>query len=536
MKYKCLKCESVFDVDLVAKCLECGEMMDLKPLNSKVPLSEEQRRDSREERRLRLSYLQTITRRDIDKSRKIVIIGLGTGGLYASRAASKTDRHARITIIERRDYDMFSPCGLPYAIEGRVKRFEDLKHSVPTSRRVKKLLQHEALFVDTNNKRVRVRNLESGIFSSIDYDSLILATGSDPIILPIPGAEKFLGNGVYTVTNPENAEELRKAALGSKTAVVVGGGAIGLEIALALKALGLDVWVTKRTPPPFPQNLDPDMGKIISNYIESKGLHILFGEGIDRINGKDRVESVVISGKTIPTDIVVMAVGVKPRSDIATRSGIKTNERGAIITDERMETNVKDIYAIGDCCLSFSGIDNNPINTPLATTSFRQALVAGENAAGGKMTYNGVLGTFVSHLADLEIATTGYNSSIAERNGFEVITGRVNLKTKPNYMPGAKDISVKLVVDAETGRIIGGQAIGEEGAAWRIDIVALAISKGMTIDEFNNIELAYCPPISNLQDPLLVAADAAFRHYIRARAKVIQHDHPELFEETITQH
>jgi NADPH-dependent 2,4-dienoyl-CoA reductase/sulfur reductase-like enzyme len=191
------------------------------------------------------------------QSRKIFIIGLGTGGLYASRAASREDRKADITIIERRDYDMFSPCGLPFAIEGVVESFEDLKHSVPATRQLKKLLKHEALSIDPDAKLVEVKNLESGEVSWMGYDSLIIATGSKPIILPIPGAEEFLGRGVHVVTNPENAEALRDAALESKRAVVVGGGAIGLEIALALKELGLEVWVTKRSPPPFPRNLDP---------------------------------------------------------------------------------------------------------------------------------------------------------------------------------------------------------------------------------------------------------------------------------------
>ncbi|MCK4819750.1 FAD-dependent oxidoreductase, partial [bacterium] len=264
---------------------------------------------------------------------------------------------------------------------------------------------------------------------------------------------------------------------------------------------------------------------------ESKGLHILFGEGIDQINGRDRVESVVIAGKTIPTDIVVMAVGVKPNSDITMRSGIKTNEWGAIITNERMETNVKDVYAVGDCCLSFNGIDMKANNTALATVALRQAVVAGVNAAGGNMAYDGVLGTFVSSIDDLEIATTGYTSSDAEKNGFKVITGRANMKNKPNWMPGAKDISVKLIVDAETGRIIGGQSIGEEGAAWRINVVALAIRKGMTIDEFATIELAYCPAISNLYDPLLVAADVAFRRECAAQQKIEDSvDQPEVVE------
>lgn len=451
-----------------------------------------------------------------ESTKKIVIIGLGTGGLYSSRGASRFDREAELTIIERRDYDMFSPCGLPYAIEGKVPSFEDLKHSVPTTRRLKKLTSHEALSIDTKGKKVEVKDLGSGEVFWLNYDSLIISTGSEPIILPIPGAQKLLGKGVYVVTNPEEAEVMRDAALASERAVVVGGGAIGLEIAFALKELGLDVYVTKRSPPPFPRNLDPDMGKKISEYLESKGLHILFGKGIDEINCKDRVESVVIAGETIPTDIVVMAVGVRPKSGIAEEAGIAT-ERGAIITDERMETSVKDVYAIGDCSLSFSGVDGKPITVALATTAYRQAVIAGINAAGGDERYDGSLGTFVSFIGDLEIACTGYNSETAERNGFKTISGRANMQTKPGWMPGAKDISVKIVVDADSGRLLGGQCIGEEGAAWRVNVISVAIKNRMTIEDFSRIELAYCPAVSELYDPLLVAADVAYRRFKRGR-------------------
>ena len=451
-----------------------------------------------------------------DSPKKIVIIGMGTGGLYASRGATSFDRNVEMTIIERRDYDMFSPCGLPYAIEGKVPSFDDLKHSVPTTRRLKKLTSHEALSIDTEGKRVEVKNLESGEVFWLPYDSLIVSTGSEPIVLPIPGAHELLGKGVHVVTNPEEAEALRDAALTSERAVVVGGGAIGLEIAFALKELGLDVFVTKRSPPPFPRNLDPDMGEKIREYLESKGFHILFGKGIDAVNGADRVESVEIAGETIPTDLVVMAVGVRPKSGIAEEAGIAA-ERGAIITDERMETNVKDVYAIGDCCLSFSGVDSKPITVALATTAFRQAVIAGINAAGGDERYDGSLGTFVSFVGDLEIACTGYNTEIAERNGFKTVSGRVNMQTKPGWMPDAKDVSVKIIVDADSGRLLGGQCIGEEGAAWRVNVISVAIKTRMTIEDFSRIELAYCPAVSELYDPLLVAADAALRRFKRGR-------------------
>jgi len=447
-------------------------------------------------------------------SRRIVIIGLGTGGLYSSRAASRTDRGADITIIERREYDMFSPCGLPYAIEGLVDDFDALKYSVPSTRRLHKLLKHEALSIDSEGKMVEVKNLESGEVLWVEYDSLIIATGSRPAILPIPGAEEFLGRGVHVVSNLENSEELREAAPRSKSAVIVGGGGTGLEIAIALKRLGLDVTVTKRSPPPFPRNLDPDMSAIITDYLMSQGLNIKFGKGIERINGRDRVESVDIAGETISADIVVMAVGVKPESEFVSGSGIAT-ERGAIITDDRMETNIKDVYAIGDVASTFSNIDEKPSKVNLATTAFRQAEIAGTNAAGGDMTYEGISGTFVSYIGELEVASTGYNTSTAEKHGYKVITGRVNMKNKPKYIPGAKDISVKIVVNQQDGRILGGQAIGEEGAAWRINMIALAIKTKITIKEFTTAELAYCPPVSDLYDPLLVAADSANRRMNR---------------------
>ncbi len=449
---------------------------------------------------------------DVKEAPKIVIIGLGTGGLYASRAATRINRKAQVTIVERRDYDMFSPCGIPYAIEGKVKDFEELKHTVPETRQITKLLRHEALSIDPKGKRVEVKNLESSEVFWLEYDSLILATGSSPIVLPVPGGKEFMGRGVYVVSNPEEGKILREAALKSrtKTAVMVGGGAIGLEIALALRHLGLEVYATKRSPDPLPRNLDPDMGKLILDYLESQELNILFGKGIESVNGGEWVESVTIAGETIPTDVVVMAVGVDPASSLAKGAGIAT-DRGAIVTDERMETSVKGIYAVGDNCVSFSGIDKEPISVALATTAFRQAAVAGVNAAGGNAVYDGAYGTFVSYFGEMEVSCTGYNTQTAEQHGFKVVSGRANMMILPRWMPDAKEISVKVLADAETGRVLGGQAIGEEGTDWRINIIALAIKKRMTLQELSTIELAYCPAVSDIYDPLLVAVDTAIR-------------------------
>lgn len=449
---------------------------------------------------------------------KILIIGLGTGGLYASRAAQRFNRKTQIMIIEKRDYHMFSPCGIPYAIEGHVKSFEELKHSVPTTRSLQIKLQHEAVKIDAAGKKVLVKNNEEGTEEWMEYDKLILATGSKPKILPVPGAHEFLGNGIYVVTTPEEGAILQAAARKAKTAAVIGGGAIGMEIALALKHLGLEVHITKRSEPALPRNLDPDMGKLVTDHITEKGLKVYFGKGIDSINGSGKVESVTIGGEVIPVDIVVMAAGVDSNIDLVEKMGVEC-ERGSIKTNKKMETNIPDVYAIGDNCWSHNMIDGSPARIALATTAYRQAMVAGVNAAGGDREYDGTLGTFVTYVGDLEMSATGYNSSGAEAAGFKVVGGRANTANKPEWMPGAKPISIKIIADAETGRLLGCQAIGSEGTDWRVNMVALGIKKEMTLEEFASVELAYCPPVSELYDPLLMATDVALRRLEAAKRR-----------------
>jgi NADH oxidase (H2O2-forming) len=446
-----------------------------------------------------------------DTRRQIVIIGLGSGGLYVAKSAMATSKDVEVTIIEKRSYDMFSPCSLPFAIEGVVDDFEKLKFSVPGHlRRMKKLTSHEALKIDPQAKTVNVKNLETEEIFDINYDSLILALGSKPIILPIPGANEFVGKGVFVVSTIENSIELKEHAKKSKSAVLVGGGGIGLEIAIALKNLGLDVTITKRTPPVLPKTLDPDMGQIIEDHLNELGFRILFGKGIDKINGNNWVESVEIADEIIPTDLVVMAVGVEPNVDLAKNAGIELYNKG-IKVNERLETSIPDIYAIGDCIDSFNLINKEQLPSHLATSAYLQGIVAGANAAGADDVYEGTLRTFVSKIGNLEIAATGFNTEMAKSNGYDVVTSRIKHWIKPEYMPGSTELTVKLMVDKETGKVLGGQAVGEQGAAWRINIIALAIREGITINELGKTELAYSPPVSEMYDVLSMAIEFAAR-------------------------
>lgn len=448
---------------------------------------------------------------DKKKRRKVVIIGLGVGGLYAAKSAMNTDRTAEITIIESRSYDMFSACGLPFAIEGIVPNFDDLKFPVPGHlKRLNKLLSHEVTAIDINNKSVSVKNLESKDVFNFEFDSLIIATGAEPILLPVPGVKELVGKGIHFVTNPENSMALKVAAQKSKTAVVIGGGGIGLEIAVALKALGLEVIVTKRSPPVLPRTLDPDMGQLIEDHLNELGIRTMFGKSLDSILGTDHVEGVVIAGETIKTDLVVMAAGVKANMGLAQAAGIPCSNKG-IITNNHLETKVKDIFAIGDCIETFNLITSEPYVMQLATSAYQQGIIAGTNAAGGLMEYAGALGTFVSKVGKLEIAATGFNTPGAMGIGYEVLGTKVTAPNKPEYMPGHKQITVKILADKKTGRIIGGQAIGEEGAAWRINIISLAIRAGMDIPTLNQTELAYSPPVSEAYDILSMVTEFANR-------------------------
>jgi len=443
----------------------------------------------------------------------IVIVGLGAGGLYASRAALSFNRKCRVTFIEKRDFDQFSPCGLPFAIEGVVKDFDDLKYHVPeVKEKLVKLLQHEAVSIDPDKKTITTMDLTASREKSIRYDALILANGASPINLPIPGAREFVGKGIHFVSDIDNSRALLAAAerSGKKQAVVVGAGASGLEVAVGLRRRGLDVIVTKRTPAPFPRNLDPEMGEAIVQHLEALGIRVLFGMGIDRIDGTGEVTSATIAGETIPCDIVVMAAGMRANTRLAETAGIAM-ENGLVTVNNRMETSVQGIYAIGDLVRTYSRIDQTAATMQLATSAYRQGMTAGVNAAGGDTAYPGALNTFLTKVGDLEIAATGYTLRTATDLGYDARAVSTRRETRPHYMPGVTDIHLRAIVNQADGKIMGAQAMGREGAGWRINLLALAIHGGMTLYDLMDAELSYNPPISQMYDPVSQLAEVGLK-------------------------
>ncbi len=437
----------------------------------------------------------------------IVIIGLGSGGFAASLAIRRTDPLALITIIEKRPYEMFSPCGMPFAIEGIVS-LENLKFSLPEDKQITKLLSHEAQSISQAEKTVTVKNLISGEVMKVPYDSLIIASGAEPFVPPIKGAKENIGKGVFVLHDIDSAKKIIEFAKKAKKAVVVGAGPIGLEIAVALREKGFEVTVVEMLAYALPRALDKDMAKMVEQSLDKRLIKLMLNKTVNSINGSP-VESVSVGDDTIVTDMVVLASGVRANLDMVKNAGVEIGKWG-IKTNERMETNIKDIYAIGDCIETVSLINHRPTMMQLSSAAYRQGMVAGTNAAGGYDMYEGALGTFVSLIGELEVAATGFNEFFAGSAGYKVISGKAHGKNKPEYYPGAKDISVKIIADAKTGKLLGGQSVGE-GAGARINVLSLAIRCGMDVYALSQTEMAYCPMLAENYDVLNKAADFAVR-------------------------
>ncbi|MDP2845654.1 MAG: FAD-dependent oxidoreductase, partial [Candidatus Methanoperedens sp.] len=385
---------------------------------------------------------------------------------------------------------------------------ENLKFSLPEDKQITKLLSHEAQVIKPVEKKVVAKNLKTNEIIFIPYDSLIIASGAEPFIPPIKGAKENIGKGVFVLYDIDSAKKIIEFVKKAKKAVVVGAGPIGLEIAVVLMERGLEVTVVEMLASALPRALDKDMAKMVEQSLDKSLIRILFNKTVSSINGEP-VDSVSVGDEIIKTDMVVLASGVRANLEVAKNAGIEVGKWG-IKTNTRVETNIKDIYAVGDCIETVSLINNMPTMMQLSSAAYRQGMVAGTNAAGGYDTYEGVLGTFVSLIGELEVAATGFNEFFAESAGYKVISGKAHGKNKPEYYPGAKDITVKIIADSKTGKLLGAQAVGE-GAGARINVISLAIKASMDIYSLSKTEMAYCPMLAENYDVLNKAADFAVR-------------------------
>jgi NADH oxidase (H2O2-forming) len=439
--------------------------------------------------------------------KRIVIIGAHAAGVDAASAARKADRTADITLITEEKHCGYSRCGLPFVIGGQIPSFPSLIVFSPAYFQMMKLnlkTETKATSINTTNKTVDITD-KNGRTGAIPYDSLIISTGASSFMPPIKGKEK---QGIHSLRTLEDGEGIDAAVKkGAKTAVVMGAGLIGLETAIALHERDLKVTVVEMLPQILPQMLDADLAKTGQEMLEQKGINIQIGKPVEEILGTEKAAGVVAGGEQFKADMVVSAFGVRANTQLAVNAGIALGDTKAIRTNARMETSVKDIYAVGDCAESTHIVTQKPALMQFGTVAVRHGKVAGINSGGGYALFTGVLGSSISRLYDTDVGSTGLTESAAQRARIETVTGTITSKTKADYYPGALPIKVKLVVEKESQRIIGAQIIGGEEVTQRINAISFAIQKQMTALELAKADTAYAPPVCETWEPLVLAAE-----------------------------
>ncbi len=443
--------------------------------------------------------------------RRIVVIGAHAAGVDAASAARRTDREAEITLVTKQKQAGYSPCGIPFVLGRHIPSFDKLIVFPQSYFRMMKLnlmLETTATTLDTEEKSVELED-GAGKKETLEYDSLILATGASPFVPPIKGHEK---KGIQVLRTIEDGQKIDQAINnGAKKPVVMGAGLIGLETAIALRERGLAPTVVELLPQILPAMLDADMAKDVQEMLEHKGLRIMISSGVEEFLGADRVTGIVAGGEQIDSDLIIAAFGVRANTELAKKAGIVLGETRGIKTNMRMKTNAENVYAAGDCVESISMITNRPTLCQLGTAAVRQAKVAGTNAAGGYSLFLGVLGSAVTKFFDTEIGVTGLNEFFAKRAGFETVTGKITTKTRPEYYPGGLPLKIKIVVDRESQRIIGGQIVGGEEVTQRTNALSFAIQKQMTVRELVKADTAYAPPLNETWEPMVLASEIALR-------------------------
>lgn len=449
--------------------------------------------------------------------KKIVVIGGVAAGLKSAAKARRCDPAARITVIEKGKLVSYGACGLPYYVAGDVEDAAQLTMTPAGAVRnpaffknvkdIDVLTETLATGIDRAARQVRVKNLASGEESVLPYDKLVIATGATPIKPPLPGVD--LAN-IHQLWHPDDAKAVRAGLERGKfeNAVIIGAGLVGLEMAEALKMWDANVTVIEMKDQIFPAFLDEEIAGGVAKYAAAQGITVLAGEKVVEFSGDGAVQAVVTDQRTIPADLVILAVGVRPNVELAKSAGLAIGPSGAIAVNEYMATADPDIYAGGDCAENTHIVSGEKIFSPMGSTANKHGRVIGENLCGGASTFRGILGTVVVKVLDMTVGKTGLTERDAKRLGYEYVTAMVGGHDRPHYMPGAKLITVKLVAEAATGRLLGAQAFGEGEVAKRIDVIATAMTMGATVHDLFDIDLAYAPPYSSPIDNVAVAAHA----------------------------
>jgi len=449
-------------------------------------------------------------------TRRVVVVGADAAGMSAASQAKRLAGDGlEVIALDRGRHTSYSACGIPYWVGGDVASVERLVARTPAEHRANGIdlrLRQEAVALDLDRGEVEVRDHETGSTYRLGYDELVLATGARPRRPDVPGIDAAGVLGVQTLDDGEALlDELGRLDGGSRRAVVVGGGYIGIEMAEAMVNRGLDVTVVTRSAQPM-ATLDPDMGLLVHEAMEAMGIDVATDvtlRGIET-DGSGRATAVATDQGTYPADLVVLGTGAGPETALAAAAGLPLGRWGGLVTDLQMRVfDTPGVWAAGDCVESIDRVSGNRVHMALGTHANKQGRVLGTNLGGGYATFPGVVGTAVSKVCDLEIARTGLREADCAAVGFAWLAVTVGSTTRAGYYPGAAPVTVKLLAERRTGRLLGGQVVGREGSAKRVDALAVALWNRMTVEEVAALDLGYAPPFSPVWDPVLIAARKA---------------------------
>lgn len=448
-------------------------------------------------------------------ARRVVVIGGVAAGMSAASTVKRDEPTTDVIVLEKGDFISYGACSLPYYISGVIPDYRQLIAVTPEqakeNRGIEVWTRHEAMAIYPAKRTVSVLDRLSGAEKVVPYDALLIATGGIPISPPVPGID--LPN-VFQVRTLSDGIEI-KAYIDKhqpRKAVIIGGGYIGLEMAEACQRLGLEVTILEKL-----GNIMGSMGTestaLIEQELQEQGIQLVKDVNIDAFEAVDGICHYVTAnnGKyRFETALVVIAIGVRPRVDLARGAGIETGETGAIAVDNMLRTNVDDIYAGGDCTEVPHLVSGVKAYIPLGTTANKQGRIAGRNLVNpGCCQFAGVVGTAVTKVCDLQVARTGLTLMEARRFGFEATTATITANSRTAAYPGNAKITMTLIADKSTKRVLGAEMVGKDGVAKRIDVIAAALQNHMTVEALAQLDLSYAPPFAPVWDPILVAANVA---------------------------
>jgi len=447
---------------------------------------------------------------------RLIVIGADAAGMSAASAARRLrgPQELEIVAFDRGNYTSYSACGIPYFIGRDVADVDALIARTPEQFRrdhaIDARLRHEVTAIDTNRRAVRVRDRDGGTEGWEGFDQLMIATGAIPIRPELPGVDAA---GIFGVHTLDDGLTIRAGLERDRPrrAAIVGAGYVGLELAEALCSWGIAVTVIERAPTPM-ATLDPDMGGMLVEAMHRVGMTLRLGETVSGFETEaGPVRAVVTDQATVPSDLVVLGLGVRPNTELAEATGVPLGPAGGIAVDRRLRTSIAGIWAAGDCAEKFHRVSRQSVTIALGTHANKEGRTAGINIGGGYATFPGVLGTAVTKICDVQVGRTGLGEEEARAIGFDTLSVAVDSTTRAGYYPGAKPIRTKLIAERGTGRLLGAQIVGEEGAAKRIDVLAMALWHNTTVEDLLNTDLSYAPPFSPVWDPVLIAARKAWQ-------------------------